>query len=311
MSMLTLLVALIGLPLAAISIILGLKYRARIQLTYVHQGYLPLFKSIVKTIEGIEILYKKKAIDPSLYLLTGSFVNTGNLDIDRSAIHDRLSINLPPAYKWLQAKITKSPSGVNADYKIRSDSTLEFKWGLLKTSEAFSFNALIKAPKGKIKSAEKLMSFSHRITNLQSLRKEGLPDYLPNRRKQRVISFFYTYIIIVGVVILLMEVWTPRERLNYYIEDSNKETFQASISVRANGLLKMKDDNGMFSDEVRPEDFSSKYKISDLGTIAQSPWVTQSMRLIAILMVFFGTQGLLFDYLKRRRLGKLRRIMKA
>jgi len=305
-----LLLALIGLPLAAISVILAFKYRDRVQLTYVHQGYLPLLESIVKTIEGIEILYKKKAIDPSLYFLTGSVANTGNLDIDRSAIYDPLSVNLPRSYKWLQARITKSPSGVNADYKIRSDSTLQFKWDLLKTNEAFSFNALIKAPKGEMKSPQKLISFSHRITNLQSIAKETLSGLPRQLRRARVLFSFSVMLLVGGLVFLLvMPHFVPAKRIDYLLERaSNGSPLQVSIKPITDNLLRIEAKDDGLSEEIKPEDLSSKYKISGLIMEDRKAFLIYFTGLLYLLP---GAGVLCWTYYRRRRITKLRRIMKT
>ncbi len=310
MSMVVLLSALIGLPLAAISVILVLKYRDRIQLTYIDQGCLPLFESIVKSIEGIEILYKKKAIDPSLHLLTGSFANTGNLDIDRSAIYDPLSINLPSTYKWLQARITKSPSGVNANYEIKSGSTLEFRWDLLKTNEAFSFNALIKAPKAKIKSIMKLMSFSHRITNLQRITKETLSGPVRRLRMQRFRLRFPTLMLAAGVFFLVtFGYFLPIKRIHHLLErPSSGKTLQALIRPGRDNLLRIKVRDDGLSEQIKTEDFSSKYKIS--GLILEDQL---DLLIYMVVLLYFLPGGGLFcwTYYRRRRLRKLRRIMKT
>ncbi len=175
MSITMLLLTIVGLPLGVTSIVFVFKYRNRRQLTYVDQGCLPLFESIVKSLDGIEILYNKKPIDPNLYFLRGSLANTGNVDIDKSSIYEPLCINLPPPYRWLKATVTKSSPGVNVHSEIRHDSTLEFKWDLLKSNEALSFNALIKGCSGKdgneTKTIPELISFSHRITDLPRIMK--------------------------------------------------------------------------------------------------------------------------------------------
>jgi len=308
MTIVMLFLAIIGLPLAVMSIVFALKYRNRSQLTYVDQGCLPLFESIVKTIEGIEILYKKKAIDPSLYFLTGSFANTGNLDIDRSTIYDPLSIDLLPAYKWLEARITKSPSGVNVNYKIRSDSTLEFKWDLLKTNEAFSFNALIKAPKGRMKSAEKLISFSHRITNLQGIRVESLSD-LSRQSKNKIMSNRLAFTMIAaGLAGLLFLTLVPTKQVNYLLEDSSGKTFQASVEPRRNNLLRIETKHDRSSTEIKLEDFPSEYKISGLIIEEQKSIPAQ----IAVLSyTLAGGYFFVSSYLKRRKRRKLSQTMKT
>ena len=303
MTIAMLLLAMIGLPLTVMGIVIALKYRNRSQLTYVNQGCLPLFESIVKTIKGIDILYKKKAIGPSLYFLTGSFVNTGNLDIDRSTIHDPLSMKLPPAYKWLETRITKPSSGVNVNYKITNSSTLEFTWDLLKTNEAFSFNALIKATEGRMKSVKELISLSHRITNVQSIRVEALSDLSGQSGKKIMSKWFAFTMLVAGLAGLLFLTLIPVRYVNYLLEDSGGKTFQASVTPRRNNFLRIETEHDRSSTEIRLEDFPSEYKISGL-IIEEQKSIPAQISTLGYAVA--GGSFLISAYLKKRKRRKFR-----
>lgn len=197
-----LILTIVGITLTIIGIKYTLKYGRRIKLTYIDEGCIPLFESIVKNIDRLEVMYKKEPVDPSLILIKGSFVNDGNVDIEETSIHEPVSMRLPDSYKWLQAKIVNSSPGVKTKYEIKDESILEFKWALLKENEFFSFNSLIKAPvdnkKGRDKEKNsntaknilKLISFSHRITNLRSIKKETMATFRGEAELPFPILFF-------------------------------------------------------------------------------------------------------------------------
>jgi hypothetical protein len=143
---LMLLLAICGIIATCFYGVRSLKSKRRTKLNYYEEDNISLFKSIVQSIEGIEITYAKKTIGPNLVLLKGCIVNTGQIDIDKSMIHAPLRCSLPESSMWLKAKIVSSSSGVNAEYQLSTPHDLEFSWDLLKPNEYFRFDALTETP---------------------------------------------------------------------------------------------------------------------------------------------------------------------
>ena len=171
----------------------ALKNRNKPILSYIEESFIPLFRSIVKNMEDLEILYEKKPINPSLVMLKGCFINSGNIDIDSPIIYKPVSIKLPEDWKWIKAKIIDKPSDMKADCTINNSSELEFKWDLLKKGEFLRFDSLIEVPlndknepSDSKEKRKKTISFSYRISNLDRIEKfEKRPYeyYFPQDRK--------------------------------------------------------------------------------------------------------------------------------
>ena len=134
-------IGILGIILTIVIGIFGIFYAFKLRnfprITYIREAFIPLFRSIAKNMNGLEINFEGKPISPSLLLLKGAFVNTGNSDIDSSGIHEQLRLLLPQSCRFIKAKIIKSSSKVNATATTIDDFTLEFSWELLKKNEFF------------------------------------------------------------------------------------------------------------------------------------------------------------------------------
>jgi hypothetical protein len=87
-----LLLTITGILLTIVIGYLGVRYTIRAknktELLFLKNNSISLFENIVKNLEGIEIKYNGEKVDESLYTVKGTFINTGNVDIDKSLIHN-------------------------------------------------------------------------------------------------------------------------------------------------------------------------------------------------------------------------------
>jgi hypothetical protein len=167
-----------------IGVYIGVKYtfkqKRNTELTFLKNSCIPLFDAIVKNLDGIEINYQGEKIGENLILFKGTFINTGNVDIDNLIIHKPLSIKLPENCAWKEYKIIGSSNGLNIKVN-KLKNYLEFEWELLKEGEHFTFDSLVEYNSNKLIEPEdsdlvtsllNKISFDHRITNLKSLKME-------------------------------------------------------------------------------------------------------------------------------------------
>lgn len=323
MSTVMLLSALIGLPLTAISVILVLKYRDRIQLTYIDQGCLSLFESIVKNIDGIGLFYKKKPVDPSLYVLNGNFLNNGNVDIDRSSIHRSVTMKLPRSHQWLQARITESPPEASVNRSIRDKHTLEFDWDLLKRNEFFSFVALIRVPSdSKKKGTDKRLdtkdlleriSFSQRITNLRKINQETVSTVSEQSvRRGRESVMRHSFLVLLGFLIMFYgNAAYPVRKMNFLLEDPDGKVVKVSIAPQESNLLRIEDADKSFLEQITPEELSSKYRLSDIMIVESRAWQGHFFFYAGILYIVIGTGFAILTYIRQRKQNRFMKILKS
>ena len=112
------------------------------EITFIEEEFIPLFDSIVKNISDLKITYLNDPVKPNLYLLKGALINTGKKDISADMVEDNIKMELPVNYKWLTAKVISRAKNVNAEVDVKSNTELEFNFGLFKTGEFLRFQAL-------------------------------------------------------------------------------------------------------------------------------------------------------------------------
>ena len=116
----------LGVTVTIIVGILGIKYSKKfignVSLTFVKHEWIPLFRTIVKNLDEVEVRFRQKPISENIILLNGSFINDGNYDIDKSMVHKPLSIYLPKEFKFLKAKVIKHSKNVDAHCEIIDDN---------------------------------------------------------------------------------------------------------------------------------------------------------------------------------------------
>jgi len=185
--------AIIGVIVSLVIGIVGVYYTLRqqktIQLTFLKNTCISLFKAIVKNLDDIEIKYQGNKIGENLILFKGTIFNNGNIDIDKSIVHKPLTLDLPEHYSWVKYKIIDSSEGLEIQVN-KVDNSLEFDWGLLKEGEFFTFDSLVEyqSKKGEQDKDEidlrrdllDKITFHHRITNLKCIKKEKtIPRPIP------------------------------------------------------------------------------------------------------------------------------------
>jgi len=171
----------------------------------------------------------------------------------------------------LQAKITGSSPQVKGKCAIRNESSLEFKWDLLKSGEFLSFNALIKSPQvdkieKKIHTTDDLLeriSFLQRITNLRGIKRQEFSGIGEKSLRELVLGrVSFIFIMVVALVMVLYAHYYTPPRLRFLIEGPDGEVSEVSITGQKNDFVAIKRLDGTLLAEVKPAELFSKYKFS-------------------------------------------------
>ena len=151
------------------------KTRSNTSLAFVLLESIPLFKTIVKSFDSLEIKYKGILISENLVLIKACLVNNGNNDFDKSAIVKPISISLPSNYKSIEVTPTNISEGVNAKISI-DNNIITIDWDLLKQGEFISFDFLIETSildhiSSSFDNGLSSFQINHRIRNLNKVEK--------------------------------------------------------------------------------------------------------------------------------------------
>lgn len=275
---LNMLLIFLGIIITVIVGAIGIIYTYRIRnipkITFLEQDFFSLFKSIVKNVDGINILFENIQINPSLLMLKASFINNGTIDIDSSMVHEPLKIKLPENCKWKRIKITKTSQNVNINFKMNEVIT-EFDWDLLKKNEYFSFDALIEIiddPKESIdiddeyiKKLSKNISISHRITNLEKINKENLYSITKYKTFKKIPVPFILFLIMEFLLIISMSIFDiPDQSLkstHYIIKDLKNNNMEIIITYLKDDNILIKSIDNKYKEVLTVDEFVKKYNI--------------------------------------------------
>lgn len=171
----SLILAVIGILLTIIFGVIGIilvrrkKYPGKI--TFIKQSSINLFNNIVKNFYDISILFENEPIKENLVYLKGSFINDGEIDIERNNIEMPVTIELPENCKWLRCKITRTSDDFKCDTIINNNNELQFDFKLFRRNEFFQFDAIVQTGKEKAKSKDFFdnLNFKHRISQTEKI----------------------------------------------------------------------------------------------------------------------------------------------
>ncbi|MBE3118059.1 MAG: hypothetical protein IMZ50_04785 [Candidatus Atribacteria bacterium] len=257
----------LGVLLAIIGIVLTIKANKKIKLSYIEVDYIPLFQSIVKNIDGIEVQYEGKTISPSLHLLKGCIINAGTLDIDDQTIHEPLRIKLSETFKWIKVGISDKSPDLKLEYEIRATGELEFRWNLMKKGEYIKFDALIEAqarsaeteikdsPKAEL-GFTKNLSFLHRITNLDAITFFRAQGYKATKKFSSTLLFILMFAALFGISIIISS-----KNISYILELPDS-SFEVELIPLKNDMIELKGVGKSFSKRIETSKLFIEYKLT-------------------------------------------------
>lgn len=201
-----LIIGVLGLIITVFGIYFTVYFRKKAEITFFYGNEIPLFKQEIKGLEGLEIKYKGKEIQENLILFNGILCNTGNVDIERSIIHEPYKLVLPQEYEWKNVSLWDK-NGCKATYS-KNQNELVFTWDLMKRGECLVFNTIIEKIQHNGEDSlntnlHKEISIKERITNL-STKREKIIRFSPSLFFNLFFSIF-VILICIGVSYFLKQ----------------------------------------------------------------------------------------------------------
>ncbi len=296
--------------------IAGRHYPGRI--TFVKEGCIGLFDSIVRNFPEIVITYDNSPVGQNLVLLKGAFLNTGTKDITKEMVAERLTIALPPEYAWLTARVGgASPEVTGAISRSEDRSKLSFDLGLFRCGEYIRFEALaeVPVPSGKqggsaSDNLKKALSFEHRIADTRKIdsREISISDY---RRKRIWIQVGVLAAQAIATTFLLaMEFRTgdPLQAgdLQFWLTADNSKTVLVSVTPIANGNLRLRGVKEKFETVMPVEEFFYRRKWKPTITKCYCG-IASVLMFVAIILLSSGLAAALLRSLRRE--SRLRSVL--
>jgi hypothetical protein len=295
---------------------LTIKTRRSVSMAFVEREFIPLFKTIIKNFNSLEIKYKNKPITENLVLIKTSLVNDGNTDIDKSMIYKSITIYLPENFKCIEETITEKSENVNASISSINNEVL-IEWDLLKKDEYISFDLLVEVSTDKEKETQiekqdlDYYKIDQRITNLKDIKKYNI-DFHDNEKisKSRMIrkKVFTWMLIIMGLVLSLMILFHPERKfsLNYFLGQS-KLKHELKITPINNLEIKLESKMDSLKTTIPVTQLKNKYDIN-FG-INKEPFLFYFSLIYGIFLLGVGL-ALLIIQKQPEREKTLRKIIK-
>ncbi len=294
-----------------LSVRLTMKYRKKVSLCFIERDFIPLFKTIVKNLDTIEIRYRNNPISEKLVLIKATLINDGTTDIDSSIIHKPFSIRLPENFNCLELKITDCSPNLTAKINQVDNNNLIIEWDLLKKSEFISFDMVIEIhPIGKgLVVDDKLAyySFDQRITNLDHVKKLTIPTQIESKFKKRRRFRMNLLSLSALVLILVMSIVSVSKnrdyRLAYYLLNS-KNTVKINVTPIDYNCIKISSDDDSISKIISSKQFFAQRNIIVRCEMRkdQTGLIMASIYIIIILLVLIYLN---FEYYSNRRIIKI------
>jgi hypothetical protein len=103
------------------------------------QRWTKIVDDITQQIEGLQVTFGGQLAPRNVVRVTAFLRNVGNVDIDRSDVHEPLTISLPGQSRWLRAHL--SAGRIKCDGKI-DGSKLTLTWDMIRKRERIQIDGL-------------------------------------------------------------------------------------------------------------------------------------------------------------------------
>lgn len=257
------LIATIGFGIWGIIIAINKRYPGRI--TFVEENAIGLFNSIIKSFPEIKLQYNSSPISEQMIYLKASFINTGSRDLSTKDSAQKLKIELPNDYKWINCKITRHSKDIECNL-TNNNREIIFDFDLLRKNEFIQFEAFAEI-KNTVRPAltfRKSLSFSHRIPNTAKIDKQIYldEDQIKNKRynfKKKL--FLTTLLLLMTVGITAYNYIKKTSELEYKYLSDGKE-YIVKISTEGIDKININDSKNNFNKTMPINEFNSQTKLT-------------------------------------------------
>lgn len=151
----------------------------RTEITFIKNAIIPMFRNIISKIDKLAITYENKKIGENIILFKGTFLNTGNTDIDKSRVYTPLEMELNDDLNWIEFKISNCSEGLEI-VPSQENKKITLGWELFKEAEYFTFDSMIECNSLAVTnelnrggSLAKYLKFNQRISGLKIVSEDG------------------------------------------------------------------------------------------------------------------------------------------
>lgn len=273
------------------------KTRRYTSISFVEKEFLPLFKTIIKNLNFLEIKYKGIPISDNLVLIKASLVNTGNVDIDKSKIFKPITISLPNYFRCIEIAPTEKSKDINVNL-LSDNNTITIEWDLFKQNEFISFDLLVEVVTSETipNYEEKRLSYyliNHRIADLTRIEKYEININRSEEQlkvKNRLGSLVLPSILFLGGLFLILFVLIEfRNGITYILkEDGVKKKFRVTYFNDTTLKLTSKIDTLNFNSSIvqLQEKFLTSFNLRKANSDLYKLMVLGSLSFLGGLILF-------------------------
>lgn len=295
------------------------KSKLKVSLEFKNKECYSLFRDEVTRL-NIEVKYNGNPLTSTLILLKAKLINNGHLDIDKNRIYNPLKIKSTSEFKWLESRITHSPTGSTNNININNPHELQLDWDLLKIEEWIEIEALVEVQNVSKMDSNKTndffngISFDFRITDLYSIHKE---KQVAKSDKRSILSkypkVFASAIALFGLIMSICQ-YVPsfnflpsKHNIEYKLNDGTNQS-KAIISSKKSDNLILKISDKEDNTELTVNDFNKKYKIEKIDNTCPDPMDSIINKVIGIVYLVMGLSLLVLLYVLEYRKKKRKKL---
>ena len=215
-----LLLAILGIIIAVVFGVLGiiffLKRKFKGKLNLIIDESIGLYDSVVKNIEGLEIIYNNEPIKENMYLLKIFMINSGEMDLTKEMTEKYPCIGFGDNSKIHKTSIIGKSSELKVNIEVENNN-IKIENGLIRREEYLYIEALIETNKGS-----KLddISFHYRISEFD----ETQPIVKSNlSRTSKFILYLWTVVVGISINLIFILLGNYKIFINQ-VELSNADT---------------------------------------------------------------------------------------
>lgn len=245
---------------------------------YWHVETESIFSQNIKEIKELKVVYNNEEINDNLIILKTVIENNGWKDIDKTIVHEPMSIAFSDSIELLEVEVLKSPGKVNV---YKENNRIICSWDLLKKKEFIVIKVLLrnKQPETSITSSELLKKHSKiqfRITDLSDAKKINYNKSVTKKIDYTAFIQPLTYFIVAVLMIVLLSV-----RKSYFVEYSDNYFDGQYYSIQASDDTHLQLECNKNKEIVSLKDYNNKESTTKIRIV-----LSKSKYIVIIPYVF-------------------------
>lgn len=280
------------------------RFNRSVRITYALDQIIALTDDITQNFQDLGVTFRGEPVSANLVLLKGYLINTGRRDISREMVEDKISLNVPADFEWVDCKVSATSPSLQSEAQLKSAQEVEFTTGLWKRKEYMKFEALAKVPLLEAdpenspyeKSTHRLRQaiyFTHRIADSDRIEHTRVPQPTGITKLPSPLALFISsrkYTVAIAVVFIVFGIFgLIADKFDLSL------TMRLGYSVTIDGIerivrTRLKGDKIILSGE---EDFSRELSLLELNELPDKKAVVIKDNLMFTMGIVYFTLGLL------------------